>query len=352
MFFFDTEATSATLSDAVTEAATEATAELKLPEGFDLEAIVPRATIATSIVALVLMLGAIIALFFIVWKKQKGTLFGLLGGICAYVMFFNMGVSAVGTILSVTLLRAIPDSVILSSFIAGIIFGTIPILGRMLLMKLFNANMKYVRDGLSHGVGIMGSEGALGVINFFGAMITGNTVNATGVKQLLNNALTDAKIPMADISEFFSFKAITVPESVAKSVGQLADVITETVTYNPSTYIFIMLTTIGFMVFHIASSVPLYAAYKNDEPKYWYGITMGVFTVINIIKVLNGNGTIPYVLGVILVILVVAGYSYFALKMYNKHYKDEKPVDPTPMRRGNAPTEKKKMPKFENLSNL
>ena len=315
-----------------TEAPTEhVTIEYTVPEGMDLSAYVPRNSIILAIASLIIVLAAIIILFAVVWKKQKGTLFGVIGGICAYVMFYNMAINAVNNILFMTVFKSFANNKYAVPLIVGLMCGTLPILGRMLMMKLFNANMKYVRDGLSHGIGIMGTEGAMSVTNFFFAIVTSNTINSMGLEKLLNNELA-------------------AEGATAETATNLLNQAFEIINYDAAMYIYFAIITIILMVFHVAASIPLYAAYKNDEPKYWYLITMGAYTLVSITKFYGDNKVIPVVLSIILMLIFTAAFSFFAVKIYMKHYKDEHPVDKKPSKA--VPQEKKKMPKFENLSNL
>lgn len=314
-----------------TELATEPTTiAFEMPEGYDLTATVPRTAILTAIISLVAIIAVIIVLFAFVKKKAKITLAGILAGIGTYALFYYMAINGIVNVLFATLMKNFADNPVAVTLFAGVFCGTIPILGRMLIMKLFPTSSNYCRDTLGMGVGIMGAEGAMAAVNMFFAVITSNTINKVGLQTLLDNELAAEG---------------ATQETVERLLANARDIID----YKPSAYIYVAIICVAMMVFHIAASVPLHAAFKGVVSKAWYSITIGSFVVIQLVKFAGESGLISPIVRAIIIIVAVAAFSYFAIKMFKDNFMDEQPPE-----QPKKPVEQgpKKMPKFENLSNL
>ncbi|MCM1308522.1 MAG: YhfC family glutamic-type intramembrane protease [Butyrivibrio sp.] len=296
--------------------------KFEVPEGYDLSGTVPRSTIMTAIIGMLVIFAAGVILFMLVKKREKINGFGFFGGIATYMTFYYLGVSVVAN-----LILKFMGSTYLSILVLALTAAAIPIFGRMLTMKMFSYKMNKAADSLSFGVGIMASEGLVSAINLLMVYVSANTVNKTGVEELLSSAETQ--------EEF---------EEILKSIYEIIE-------YKPEVIAGLAVSAIACMVFHIAVSVPLFAAYQNKISKGFYAFCIGTYFAIRLFIYMAGSGFLNVILNMVLVVAGSALFAVTSFRIYNIFYKDEEKDPPGGGKAQNGQV-KKKIPRFENLSKL
>lgn len=296
--------------------------KFKLPEGYDLSSTVPRSTIVTAIIGMLAILAAGIILFMWVRKRERINGFGFFGGIATYMTFYYLGVSVVANLIIKYM-----GSNYVSILVLALTASAIPILGRLLTMKMFSYKMNKVADSISFGVGIMASEGLVSAINLLMVYVSANTVNKTGVEELLSSAETQ--------EEF---------DGILKSIFEIIE-------YKPAVIAGLAVSAIACMVFHIAVSIPLFASYQQKVNKGFYGFCIGTYFAIRLFIYMAGSGFINVILNMVLVVAGSALFTVTSLRIYKIFYKDEEKDKPK-KDAGKGEPGKKKIPRFENLSKL
>ena len=298
--------------------------QFPVPDGFDINAKVPTGTIAWAIVALALIAVVLIALFVITRYRQKGSWMGVFGGVALYFVFYYCAVKIVMFTVSIIGAKGLmPLYIILAALTAA----AVPILGRMLSMKFFKANIKNVADSLSFGIGIMVTQGLASIINLFMAVVSSNTLNKVGIETLLTDGI--------ETQEQF--------DGLVESIEAI-------LSYDARTYIIMGLMTIAFMVFHMAASITVYAAFTNKVPKSWYAITISAYFGMQLFKYMAGYGMINNIVEVIANVIIVGIFSFLVIRMYREFYKDEEFT--YQKQKKEEEEKKKKIPRFENLNKL
>lgn len=295
--------------------------QFQVPEGYDLADTVPRSTIMTAIIGMLVILAAGIVLFLWVRKRQKINGFGFFGGIATYMTFYYLGVSVIAN-----LIVNFMGSSYLSVLVLALTAAAVPILGRLLTMKMFSVKMNRSADALSFGVGIMASECLVSAINLFMVYISANTVNKTGIEQILADAETQEQF-----------------EQVLKSVFEIIE-------YKPMVLVGLTVNAIACMIFHIAVSVPLFAAYQQKISKGFYTFCIGTYFAIRLFIYMTGAGFLNEILGMVLVAGGSALFAATSMRIYKTFYQDEEKDEPK--KSGGGAPGKKKIPRFENLSKL
>lgn len=294
--------------------------KFELPDGFDISRTVPRSTIMCAIIAMLVVLAVGVMLFFWIKKRERVNGFGFFGGIATYMTFYYLGVSVIANLI----VRFLGTSY-LTLLLLALVAAGLPMLGRVLAMKMFAYKMNKVADSLSFGVGIMASEGLMSIVNFFMIYISANTVNKVGVEQLLADAATQ--------------------EEFNDMIASVLDIID----YEPVVIIGLVVTGISCMVFHLASSVPLFAAYQGKLSKGFYVFTAGTYFAMRLFMYMTSARFLNQIFGMILVALGAALFTVTSVRIYKTCYKDEEKDGP--QKKGGEPA-KKKIPRFENLSKL
>lgn len=296
--------------------------KFEIPEGYDIGSTVPRSTIMTAIIGMLVIIAAAAVIFMWVRKRERVNGFGFFGGIATYMTFYYLGVSVVANLI----IKFMGSSYI-SILVLALTASAIPILGRMLTMKMFSYKMNKVADSVSFGVGIMASEGLVSAINLLMVYISANTVNKTGVEQLLSSAETQ--------EEF---------DSILQSIFEIIE-------YKPAVIIGLAVSAIACMVFHIAVSVPLFAAYQQKVSKGFYAFCIGTYFAIRLFIYMAGSGFLNIILNMVLVVAGSALFAVTSIRIYKIFYKDEE-KDAPKKSGGSGEPGKKKIPRFENLSKL
>ncbi len=304
--------------------------KLTIPDGYDLSAKVPMSTIVVGFLTLAAIIAVVVSLIVVIRRHQKGTMFGFFGGLATYLIFFYFATRGIiGVVFGYSPLKVLSDSPIIFCICLALTAAVFPILGRMLTMKIYAFKWNSIKDIFAFGLGIMCMEALMAVMGLFTTVMSCFSINNTGIAEIIKSATTQSEL-----------------ESLLESIFQV-------INYSPVDYIFSAVMVIEYLLFHVAVSVPLFAAFEKKISKLWYLISMGMYFVIELAAYLFSSGIISPVVEAIAGAFPTAGIIYFAVKIYNEHYKDEENSRTDTTRKSTVKTEEpKKMPKFGNLSNL
>ncbi len=337
MFLFSQAAETATelATELATEIATEAASvdprnEFTLPTGYDYSAQIPKVTLMFQIMSAVILLVAIIAMFIYVNRKHKMALFSVMGGIALYVIFYYYAPNILNLIYLIPMMKPMANSVPFNILYVGIFSSLIALGGRLLSMKLYDRLGNNASTALSVGYGLAGAMAVYVALNCFFDFINCSFIDANGFEEAIW-----ATAGSVDNQEAF--------EKLVKDLFQyVAD--------GPSLYAFQLLEYLFLVIYHFAMSIILLSAYTNKETKNWYFFAFGTYAVILMGRYLRVMAVAPGIVSVLISGAVTALTGFFAWRLYKFYYKDEQRDWEEENRMKNPP--KKKMPKFDNLSNL
>ena len=248
---------------------------------------------------------------------------GLLVGIAAYMIFFYFAGNTVVNLLFSTLLKDYVETKAVIAVVLGLVMSLVPMFGRLLIMQLMAKRMDKVSDALSVGVGIMMTDAFLYMIDLLMVIVSCNTINKMGIETVLSNAETQEEFT------------------------ETLESIFEMINYKASDFLYIGITAIAFMVFHLAVTIIIFAVYQKKESKGWYVFSFGAFFMMQLFNYMASYNVVAAPVKILMLILFAAGTVFFALKMYKIYYKKEEFAE-----KKKAEDEQKKMPKFDNLSKL
>ena len=304
----------------------------ELPEGFNVDAYIPKVTVFIAAIAMMAVVVAAILLIVYVRKHQKHYFMVFLGGIVTYVLFYFFVVNTVANaVFLIPGLSEQTNNKVLLVVIPTVLSVIFAVFGRMLMLKVFSGVMKVfsrdmngVGNQLGFGLGIMFTEGLVAVANIFMMLVSSITIDATGITAILESATSQ--------EEFLS----------------VCDAISEIINYNPFLYLSNSITVIGYMFFHVAISVPLYAFMQKKVGAGYFMMIIGCYGVMELAKYMNNQGLVNSAVVLLITVLAVAVVVVFSLRAYNMHFKQEE----DDRKAAEAAAKKKKMPKFDNLSKL
>lgn len=287
-------------------------------------AYVPKSTMMTAVVSLLAIVAVAVFLFVYVRKRQKGSMVALFGGLATYLVFYYFGVTVfINFLFMIPPLSAYADSLPVAIAVSTVLSGTLPILGRLLTMKMYQNRCIKLSDQLSIGLGLMSIEGLLSVVNLFLMLVSCLAIDKIGVGSMISGATSQEEY-----------------ESLLASAYEILE-------YPTSSYFFSFATTSIYMLFHLATTVLLFAAFEGKENKTKYWFVMGGYTVLQLVKYLNQQAIINELAEFLIGAAVCGATVYFSMKIYQRHYKEEEYNE-----KKEAQKAKKPMPKFENLSKL
>ena len=327
--------------EVATELATEAVDKnWTVPEGFDMTATISAGKIVAAVLGLIAVLAAMIVIISYVRKKQKGNMFGLFCGVLVYIIFYYYATSMIASFAFYIppLNRYVVEmadgtrrigNTPLYIIICSLIYGTIPILARMLTTRAFAPRFQKFCDTLQIGLGIVIAHAVRLVANLFLTVVNYYTINKVGIEELFSGVETQ------------------------ENFDALAGTITDMLNYKTSSLIFVAVFGILVMVYQIFISVPLFAAYQKRISKWWYAFALGTSVLFEAFGYLALRNVISEEIKAILLIVLTAVTVYFCIKLYKQaKYNEEETVPEDKFNRFNKNAPKKPMPKFDNLSNL
>lgn len=322
------------LSEAVTEAVSESISF----DGYNMAAKAPNANVVFGIIGIVLLFAAIIAVIVVIKRKHFGSGFALFGGIATYLVFNYFTGSIIATLLfsgplKGYVLKEGGNTTITSSGIFILVYtfigSVIPILGRMLSNKSFAYRVKTFGQNFSFGQGIACTQAVFTMSTLFQMVASMVIINRSGLETLVSGAKTQADANM------------------------MLDSAMDLINYKTYALVVLIITALILIVYQLAITVPLFALSEHKIKGGWYGMVFGSYIAIEAFHYMCERKVINEIVQFLLTAVVVAVVSYFCYKIYVKFYKsEERDLDKEKEERDKKIAAAKKMPKFENLSNL
>lgn len=307
--------------------------EFTLPDELQyiLNATVSRTAATVAIVSMLLVFTALVVFIVLIRKKQKGPMFGIFGGAATYLIFYYFASNTIVNLLfMIPVLKANVEVKALVIPISAVINALIPVLGRILTMKVFAFRCTKVGDQLSFGIGIMATEAVVVIANLFLNIIVYTSLAKTGIAEMLSGAETQ------------------------EAYLEMAKEVDDMLSYDPMLFFLQAIRTISYMIFHVALTIPLFAAFQNKVSKAWYAGSFGAYLVLNVLRFLRSYGILPETVEAVITMLFTAAFSYVVYVMYKKLYKDEERAGrkEEPVKNGSiSGAAKKRMPKYINPEN-
>lgn len=295
----------------------------QLPEGFQYLADerMPITALTYTIVGIILMLA--VAVFLTVMTIRKHKLVGLctFAGISIF-MLFNFFL-----VIIITMFIPSGNEAIFIIF-ASLVSALIPFMGRLIVIKAFSRQQNSFSSHISYGVGIMGMKALVTILNFL--------IPISNYIQLSRH----------EIGYFFpAGEEAEIAKARAESIAKILNI-------EYSEYILMAIMALGVMVYSIAVTVPIYAAYKNKASKAWYGFAFGMGVLVNVFECLyNRNVKGTHILAVVLMVVAAAVTLVVSYKLYKSIEIDteEKPKNTASDISKNAHV---KIPRFKDLDKL
>lgn len=296
--------------------------DTSIPEGYEylLDVKLPSTALSYSIVGIIVILITMIALTIFIRKKEKSSLVCVCGGISIFALFNYFLVMIVNMFVPTF-------NAVLYMVLSALIASVLPFIGRLLVIKLFSRKYRGLKEHLGYGVGIMEMKAISSIFVLFVPIMN--------------------YIQIADLGVAYFF-----PETLSEEVAlKQAESLVEMLEFDYSQCMFMMLISLGIMIYQLAVSLPLYAAYSGKKGKGWYAFTLGTSFLVALGECLYNNDI--FVVPAIILVLVVAGVSvYFAIKLY-KEIKPSEPVEE--VKKDGDDIGKNahvKIPRFQNLDKL
>ena len=302
-----------------------------IPDGYDLTAQVPKSTLMVQIMTAVVLILALIALFIFVGKKYKISIYAIFGGLALYILFFYYVPNITPILYYIPPFSVFSDSIVVG-IVVVIISAVLGILGRMLYMKLFQSAGNTMSFHASTAIGFAGAFAVYLAFSSVMDYVNCYTVDAEGLETTLLSLTSSA----------------TSQEGYESTVASFYTYITN----GTGVYVFRLLEYVILMVYHVAITVPLLAAYTDKESKGWYGFAMGTYSLMMVMRGLRSVGLVHGAVSTIVMAADLGITLYFAVKMFKDYYENEEEPE---KKGGFGPRKeepKKKMPKFGNLSDL
>ena len=303
-------------------------------EGYDMTAKVSNGKIAAGIIGIVVILAFVVATIIFIRKKQKGNGFGILGGVITYISFNYFAPSLLINLIFVySPFKKYADSVnkVIVSTAAFIIVYTLStaflaVLGRMLANKVFAYRLKSFGEGFSFGQGIAYTQAAFTMSSLFQLVSPMIIINRSGLETLVSGAKDQ------------------------EAATKMLDSAMELIGYKTSAIVMLTIVAVLFVIYQLAITIPMYAAYQKKIHKGYYGMVLGS---IEAIQYMAERKVINVIVQLIVTAVVVAAITYVCIGIYNKCYKDEeRDLDKEKEDKIKKMTTAKKIPRFDNLSNL
>lgn len=292
-----------------------------LLEGFNIDGGISSVVIACIVVGMLTIIAVFIIIFAFIWKRHRGTFFTYAGGVATALIFYVTGASIANAVL-----YPFPESLTSSPAFCIVVAALVSALmawgGRLIAMKLFEKRMEKVPSSFSIGLGIMTVEAVSKVIKLFVNLIMFYSINDIGCKVMLNRA--------ADKADFEN-TLLLLKESMAVTPGSM---------------IYTSVITILFMVFYVAMSVPMFAAFKKQVSKLHYLICLGALVCAEALVYMRSYKVLTDSVYMVLLVLLLVVFVLYVMRIYYRFYKKEA------FEHKEKEENKPKMPRFGNLSNL
>lgn len=296
--------------------------DTSIPEGYEylLDVKLPSTALSYSIAGIIVIIMVMIALTILTRKKEKSSLVCICGGISIFALFNYFLVMIVNMFVPTF-------NVVLYMVLSALIASVLPFIGRLLVIKLFARKYNGLKEHLGYGVGIMEMKAITSIFVLFVPIFN--------------------YIQIADLGVAYFF-----PKDLSEEIAlKQAESLVEMLKFDYSQCMLMMLISLGIMVYQLAVSLPIYAAYSGKKSKGWYAFALGTSFLVALCECLYNNDI--FVIPSILITLVIAGVSvYFAVKLY----KEIKPTEPVEEVKKESDDIGKnahvKIPRFQNLDKL
>lgn len=339
--------------EAVTEAPTEAPSVAIDLSAYDMTATVPSSKLVLTIAGLILLLAAVVAVVILISRKQKGNGFGILGGIATYLVFFYFAISVIITVLFTFsplkkyVQEASDGTTLITSTTAFVLVYTlttalIPIAGRWMSNKTFGYRMNTFGQNLSFGLGVACTQAVFTMSTLFQMAASMIIINRSGLETLVSGIITKTESGQYMVAEGKMEKAYST-----------LDTAMELIDFKTSALILLSLVAIISLIYQIAITVPMYASHQKKASMGWYGMIYGSYLAIQASQYLNEREVINEYVRFIIVAAAAGITIYFSYRLYVKLYKsEERDIKKEKEELQKKLQKSKKIPKFENLSNL
>ena len=298
--------------------------DVYIPKGYEflLDAEMPHAAVIYPVVGLVMVLIVAIIMAVMVAKKHKMEILPIFAGATIYMFFGYFVVGIVSMFIPA-------GNIAVYIAVVSLLTAFVPFMGRLFFIKMFAKKHNNLASHLGYGIGFMGMRALMNLLMFVYPILYYSQINQNG------------------IAAYFPADA---EEDVALEMAQTLEQILKT---NYSHYILLALITVALIVFGLAVSMPIYAAFTGRKSKSWYGFALGMGVVVAVAEVLYTNEVL--VVPAIILALVASGVTaFFAIKLYielaaNEPEETKDDNDEAGSITKNAHT---KIPKFSNLDKL
>ncbi len=297
-------------------------ADTSIPEGYEylLEENLPVNALVYSIIGMVLIFIAMVALVVVIRNKEKGSVACLCAGVSIFLVFNFLLVMVFNIFIPST---SFGVYILITSLIASVI----PFGGRALFTLLLSKKYDTIKDHFGYGLGIMGAKAVSSIFTLFVPVLNYIQIKNLGVEYFFPETLS------ADIAK-----------------EQALDLV-EMLEFDYSQCIFMMLISVAIMVGHVALTMPIYAAGNGGKSKGWYGFGLGGTFLLTVCECLFNNDV--FAIPSVFISIVISGVMvFFAIKLYKelKAAEEGKAAEKTSddISR-NAHT---KIPKFKDLDKL
>lgn len=293
-----------------------------IPAGYEylLDARMPLASLILSIVGLVLILGSLAAMIIVLAKKHKSSFLTIFLGVFIYGIF---------NILLVYFLTAFAPSknVVVQLIYGALIASAIPLLGRILVIKLCSQQYYKLGDHFGYGVGNAIMKSVMSIISLATPIVNYCYINKYGIAYFFTSDMeSDAALEMAK-------SIVTVLE------------------YDYVQCVLMAIVTISVMVYGLAITLPIYAAFTGKKSKGWFGFVFGTSFLITLGEGMFNNDVL--VIPSIIIVAAVAALSvYFALKLYKEVVNDKEEDKPKKESSDISKNAHVKVPRFKDLDKL
>lgn len=312
---------------------------------YDLGIRVSTSKVVLGIIGIVVIFAAIIGLIVFLNRKHKASGFALLGGAATYFVFYYFSLQAILMMLFyVTPLKKYLDT---SSGVAeitsawayilpyGLVFGIIPILGRSMMNKVFAT--KSFDEKINNFAGNLSVS--LGIAAIYGIRTTSIIFQRLSPMVIINRGGADALL----LSGATQADADAIWQEIIKLVE-----------YPTKEIVITTIIALIVIIYHVAITVPLYALHERKIKLTWYFLPYIGYTLIQLLQCMHEKDVINVWVQLAATLILVGVSIYISYIMYVKFYKSQQ----RDLKKEKEEREKKiqaahkKMPKFENLSNL
>lgn len=297
-------------------------ADTSIPKGYEylLEETLPLNAIVYSIIGMVLIFAAMVALVVLIRNKEKGSIVCLIAGVSFFIIFDFLLVMVVSMFIPAMNLGVY---LIISSLIASVI----PLVGRVLFTMLLSKKYDTMKDQFGYGLGIMGARAIASMFTLFVPILNYIQIENLGV------------------GYFF-------PENLTEDIAlEQAESLIEMLEFDYRQCIFMMLISVSIMVSHVAMTIPIYAACNGGKSKGWYGFALGGCFLLTICEGLFNNDifAIP---SAFIAVAIAVGIVFIAVKLYKELKPNEEKQSEKKAADDISKNARTKIPKFKDLDKL